>query len=406
MINRRDEMLNNDDTQVKMERYSIMAVGPRSEKLGTLLALQLDWSLLSVLVERWRPETHTFHLPMGEVTVTLHDVGVLLGLPIDGRALIADDIPGPGDALLELVASIFGCAPESSRLNGARISLSFFTSLTPHYLSEDASLDEVRNRTRCYLVQIIASVLFTDTSGGSYARDARKAKRRSMAVFCCFSYGHERGCLLLLRFLQLCVYIILLFGMVSLRHHTETGGFSIFLLEMVGRTVSVYRIILDGLASSHFKWEPYSDIIDDLPAYCLTGRHIWRYRGPLLYLIDGGDSTVPDYHDWYLQRTVKFISRTGAFHSYIGDLLRSIADQTVSVLPDVHRLAADGCNAIRDFRLYGFDGLTLDERRVREMNVSKIPAVVVDVVVLVVVEVEHLQIISSVNQKIQSNNIV
>ncbi|XP_074324304.1 serine/threonine-protein phosphatase 7 long form homolog [Apium graveolens] len=110
--------------------------------VARLSTLQLDWSLLSTLVERWRPETHTFHLPMGEVTITLQDVGVLLGLPIDGRALIANDIPGPGDVLLELVASIFGCAPESSRLNGARIPLSFFTSLTPHYLSEDASLDE------------------------------------------------------------------------------------------------------------------------------------------------------------------------------------------------------------------------------------------------------------------------
>lgn len=50
--------------------------------------IQLDWHLITVLVERWRQETHTFHLPHGEMTVTLQDVSIQFGLPIDGRALI------------------------------------------------------------------------------------------------------------------------------------------------------------------------------------------------------------------------------------------------------------------------------------------------------------------------------
>ncbi|RYR34086.1 hypothetical protein Ahy_A10g048804 [Arachis hypogaea] len=39
-----------------------------------------DNSLISTLVERWRPETHTFHLPWDEVTITLQDVAYHLGL--------------------------------------------------------------------------------------------------------------------------------------------------------------------------------------------------------------------------------------------------------------------------------------------------------------------------------------
>ncbi|KAH7844179.1 hypothetical protein Vadar_025203 [Vaccinium darrowii] len=49
---------------------------------------QLDLISLMALVERWRPETHTFHLPSGEPRVTLQDVEVIIRLSIDGRPVI------------------------------------------------------------------------------------------------------------------------------------------------------------------------------------------------------------------------------------------------------------------------------------------------------------------------------
>ncbi|KAL4380689.1 hypothetical protein AHAS_Ahas04G0058600 [Arachis hypogaea] len=39
--------------------------------------------LLAALVERWRPKTHTFILPVGEIIVTLEDVAHIFGLRID-----------------------------------------------------------------------------------------------------------------------------------------------------------------------------------------------------------------------------------------------------------------------------------------------------------------------------------
>ena len=54
---------------------------------GARTRFQLDRSLLSVLVDRWRPETHTFHLPCGEMAPTLQDVAYLLGLPLVGPAV-------------------------------------------------------------------------------------------------------------------------------------------------------------------------------------------------------------------------------------------------------------------------------------------------------------------------------
>ena len=43
-----------------------------------------DPGLISIFVERWHRETNTFHLPVGELTITLDDVSSLLHLPISG----------------------------------------------------------------------------------------------------------------------------------------------------------------------------------------------------------------------------------------------------------------------------------------------------------------------------------
>nr|ABA94671.1 hypothetical protein LOC_Os11g39230 [Oryza sativa Japonica Group] len=42
---------------------------------------------LTALVDRWRPETHSFHLPSGEMTITLQDVAMILALPLRGHAV-------------------------------------------------------------------------------------------------------------------------------------------------------------------------------------------------------------------------------------------------------------------------------------------------------------------------------
>ena len=62
-------------------------------RLAESALMKIDRSLLSTLVDKWRPKTHTFHLPCGEMAPTLQDVAMLLGLPITGDAVEPRVVP-------------------------------------------------------------------------------------------------------------------------------------------------------------------------------------------------------------------------------------------------------------------------------------------------------------------------
>jgi hypothetical protein len=54
----------------------------------------LYYTILTYIVGfcRWRPETHSFHLPCGEMTVTLQGVAMFFGLGIRGRPVIGSAV--------------------------------------------------------------------------------------------------------------------------------------------------------------------------------------------------------------------------------------------------------------------------------------------------------------------------
>jgi hypothetical protein len=62
---------------------------PRAE---WLTRFNYDAPLIAAFMDRWRPETDTFHFPLGEVTLSLEDAAMLGGLPCAGQVMGPIDI--------------------------------------------------------------------------------------------------------------------------------------------------------------------------------------------------------------------------------------------------------------------------------------------------------------------------
>ena len=79
----------------------------------------IDWPLITCLVERWRPETHTFYVPVGEMMIMLQDVAIILGLRIDGLAVTGTCVFD----VAELCGELLGITPPTDALKGSVISI-------------------------------------------------------------------------------------------------------------------------------------------------------------------------------------------------------------------------------------------------------------------------------------------
>jgi hypothetical protein len=73
-----------------VEGDKIRAEVPRAERLTRF---NYDAPLIAAFMDQWRPETHTFHFPVSEMTLCLEDAAMLGGLSCAGEAMGPIDIP-------------------------------------------------------------------------------------------------------------------------------------------------------------------------------------------------------------------------------------------------------------------------------------------------------------------------
>jgi len=119
----------------------------------------INHHLVTTLVESWRSEIHTFHPLLGETTITLEDVALELGLPIDGEAITRVT----SGELVFACQSLLSVAPLKNVVLGNTIKLSWLNN-TFQQLPKDATNDVVAQYARAHILSLIGSMLMSDTS--------------------------------------------------------------------------------------------------------------------------------------------------------------------------------------------------------------------------------------------------
>ena len=127
---------------------------------------EYDSALISALVERWRPETHTFHLPFGECTITLQDVAFQLGLRIDGEPVSGCTSNWEtywNRDIRSFCRELLGAVPDESHIQGSSVALTWFSSQF-QTLDVDASEATIARHTRAFILQLLGGFLMADAS--------------------------------------------------------------------------------------------------------------------------------------------------------------------------------------------------------------------------------------------------
>nr|CAN82232.1 hypothetical protein VITISV_005122 [Vitis vinifera] len=274
-------------------------------------ACTCDWGLITSLVERWRPETHTFHLPVGEMTITLHDVVVILGLRIHRLP-----ITGTCDIDWSLLCyELLGVTPPTFEIRGSEISTRWLCHQFSHLLVDldDTALERY---ARAFILGLIGSALFTDKKG-THIHMCYLPLLRDLTQTSMYSWG---SAVLAHLYRELCRAsldgAIDIAGSSLAAQYLEHDAADDLPAEQLdhelqdeallheglpvdplrcrwrvplswaqnpSRVLTFYRDQLDAQTHDQVLWEPYmGDLVVHLPAISLVDQEIWRTMSPLI----------------------------------------------------------------------------------------------------------------------------
>ncbi|CAM0906384.1 unnamed protein product [Alopecurus aequalis] len=123
---------------------------------------------ITALVDRWRPETHSFHLRTGEMTVTLQDVSMIDALPIEGNPLCMNTNSKGWRGQMEDLIGMSPPLPEDPK--NTKVTAGGPYSWIVKHSSKcpaDADDDVIQQYARVYVWYVITRTLFAGSSGSN-----------------------------------------------------------------------------------------------------------------------------------------------------------------------------------------------------------------------------------------------
>ncbi|KAH1265868.1 Serine/threonine-protein phosphatase 7 long form [Glycine max] len=233
--------------------------------------LKINAALISALIERWKPETHTFHLRCGEVTITLQDVSVLLGLRTDGAPLIGSTNLDWADLCEELLGE--------GELEGSVVKLSWLSHHFSHINIHDGNVEQLQRFTRAWILRFIRGVLFVNKSSSRVSFSYLQFLPRMRGDLPCLCIYIERCAAPSITKLNQSERTPPVIENKPLGHRWLRRG-----NQHIGNDdLRVFRRKLDIMKPHEFVWGPYTaTVMAVLPPICVIGSVAWFAVVPLI----------------------------------------------------------------------------------------------------------------------------
>ncbi|XBI50652.1 hypothetical protein VPH35_114031 [Triticum aestivum] len=325
------------------ERYE-----PYFERLGLLpFVLQfkrhapsINHGTMTTLIDRWRPETHSFHLSCGDMTVTLEDMAMISGLPINEEALTGTTVTANWRDRVGQLTGVFPVPPEEGERDSEKVLHHWLREERVVVCPSDDNEIVVQQHALAYLWYLLTRVVFPDSTGNkaqwifldllsdwdrkySWGLGALAYLYRQLNEICRRKKGTS-GMGGFVWWLQVWMWERMPVGRPErnkippqgwLPHDGRHGEDSWWFLTVAycwemanvytGSSVARYKCYineLDMLTHKQFDWMPYDAECDFwLNEMCTRVRKIWRARCPLICF---------DAVDWhYTDRVAKQFGR-------------------------------------------------------------------------------------------------